>query len=122
VALALALLLATAAARGRFAPPAAPADSSFDSYMRGLSDSTDAWFGAMAAPVDTAGLDSALAAGLALPPGRQLRRVDKRKVPIDFVPAPVQPRGRRATESPPRCRGGSRAGSRVAQCTTGTRT
>ena len=66
----------------------APADSSFDSYMRGLSDSTDTWFGAMATPVDTAGLDSALAAGLALPPGKQQRRADQRRVRLDFTPAP----------------------------------
>jgi hypothetical protein len=56
--------------------------------MRGLSDSTNTWFGAMATPVDTAGLDSALAAGLALPPGKQQRRADQRRVRFDFTPAP----------------------------------
>jgi len=65
----------------------APADSSFDSYMHGLSDSTDTWFGATATPLDTTGLDSALAAALALPPGKQLRRTDK-GFPIEFTPAP----------------------------------
>ena len=63
-------------------------DSTFDAYMRGLSDSTDAWFGATATPVDTAGLDSALAAGLALPPGRQGRRSGQRGFPIELSPAP----------------------------------
>ena len=47
----------------------APADSALRAYVRSLSDSTDAWFGTTAAPLDTAGLDSALAAGLAKPPG-----------------------------------------------------
>jgi hypothetical protein len=45
----------------------APGDSLLHAYVRSMSDSTDAWFGATAAPVDTAGLDSALVAGLARP-------------------------------------------------------
>ncbi|MBI5168640.1 MAG: hypothetical protein HZA61_04040 [Candidatus Eisenbacteria bacterium] len=61
----LAACLAPSLARAQ----GAPADSSFDAYVRGLSDSTDAFFGLTAAPPDTAGLDSALAAGLAKPPG-----------------------------------------------------
>lgn len=36
-------------------------------YLRSLADSTDRYFGISAAPVDTAGLDSALAYGLAHP-------------------------------------------------------
>ncbi len=64
------------------------ADSTFDAYMRGLSDSTDAWFGATATPVDTAGLDSALAVGLALPPGKHSRGLGQRGFPIEFAPAP----------------------------------
>ena len=47
-------------------------DSLMNAYMRTLSDSTDAWFGATVAPLDTAGLDSALAVGLANP-GRRAR-------------------------------------------------
>ena len=46
---------------------APPADSLLHAYVRSMSDSTDAWFGATAAPVDTTGLDSALTAGLAKP-------------------------------------------------------
>ncbi len=44
-------------------------DSLMKVYLGSLADSTDAWFGASAAPVDTAGLDSALAVGLARGPG-----------------------------------------------------
>ncbi len=43
----------------------APSDSLLHSYMRSMKDTTDAWYGATAAPVDTTGLDSALAVGLA---------------------------------------------------------
>jgi hypothetical protein len=45
----------------------APADSSLHQFLQGLSDSTDRYFGLIAAPLDTAGLDSALAAGLENP-------------------------------------------------------
>jgi hypothetical protein len=83
-------LAATAAGAQPFLRGAddAPPDSLFDDYMRGLSDSTDAWFGAMAAPLDTAGLDSALAVGLTLPRNKQGRSVDRRRIPIDLAPAP----------------------------------
>ena len=47
----------------------APSDSLMKSFVRGLADSTDAWYGATVAPLDTAGLDSALAVGLARGPG-----------------------------------------------------
>lgn len=66
VALALSLPVAAAAQT-----PVA-SDSLMNAYMRTLSDSTDAWFGASVAPLDTAGLDSALAVGLANP-GRRAR-------------------------------------------------
>ena len=46
---------------------AAPSDSLLDRYLGGLADSTDRYFGAIAAPPDTAGLDSALVAGLSHP-------------------------------------------------------
>ena len=45
----------------------APADSSLHQFLRGLTDSTDAYFGMITAPVDTAGFDSALVAGLEAP-------------------------------------------------------
>ncbi len=63
----------------------APADSALDAHMRTLSDSTDAWFGVTAAPVDTAGLDSALAAGLARPLGA--RRAGERRTRLSWSPA-----------------------------------
>lgn len=44
-----------------------PADSSLQRFLGNLSDSTDAYFGMTAAPLDTAGLDSALVAGLERP-------------------------------------------------------
>ena len=47
----------------------APGDSLLNAYVRSMKDWTDALFGTSAAPVDTAGLDSALAAGLLHPPG-----------------------------------------------------
>lgn len=45
----------------------APADSSLHQFLQGLSDSTDRYFGLIAAPLDTAGLDSALVVGLERP-------------------------------------------------------
>jgi hypothetical protein len=77
------LVLAAAAARAG----EAPADSALHSYVRQLSDSTDAWFGITAAPLDTAGLDSALASGLALPPGAR-RAGRTRAVQLGWSPAP----------------------------------
>jgi hypothetical protein len=70
--LCLAALLSAGAARAQEpvpppVPAPAPADSSFGEYLETLRDSTDIYFGSTVAPVDTAGLDSALAAGLALP-------------------------------------------------------
>ncbi|MEO5617471.1 MAG: hypothetical protein ABIS67_06840 [Candidatus Eisenbacteria bacterium] len=58
------------------APPIraqAPPDTSFGEYLETLRDSTDVYFGSTVAPVDTAGLDSALAAGLARPPASPRR-------------------------------------------------
>lgn len=51
----------------------ASSDSLMKVYLGTLADSTDAWFGASVAPLDTAGLDSALAAGLARGPGQRAR-------------------------------------------------
>lgn len=56
-------------------------DSLMNAYMRTLSDSTDAWFGATVAPLDTAGLDSALAVGLANP-GRRARTITVRSIAL----------------------------------------
>lgn len=66
----------------------APADSAFDAYVRGLSDSTAAWFGVTAAPVDTAGLDSALAARIRLPAGARQGTGGRRRLSPEFHPAP----------------------------------
>lgn len=57
------LLACPAAARADEAPP----DSLLHGYVRSMSDSTDAIYGTTAAPVDTAGLDSALTERLAKP-------------------------------------------------------
>jgi hypothetical protein len=67
----------------------APADSALDAHVRALSDSTDAWFGLTAMPVDTAGLDSALAAGLArTPAARRGAGAGARRLGFDGFPAP----------------------------------
>ncbi|TMQ68204.1 MAG: hypothetical protein E6K81_16680, partial [Candidatus Eisenbacteria bacterium] len=58
---------ATAASTSATPTTAAPGDSLLDRYLGGLADSTDRYFGAIAAPPDTAGLDSALVAGLSHP-------------------------------------------------------
>ena len=52
----------------------APADSSLGEYLDSLRDSTEAYFGGAVAPVDTAGLDSALAEGLTHPAPFRTRR------------------------------------------------
>lgn len=78
---AAALLLAAAAARAQDAP----GDSLLNAYVRGMRDSTDKWFGATAAPVDTAGLDSALAAGLLRGPHARAR--ERRRFRYDWGPA-----------------------------------
>jgi hypothetical protein len=64
----LCLLLALAASGTTArADEAAPADTTLGRYLGGLRDSTDVYFGRSAAPLDTAGLDSSLAWGLAHP-------------------------------------------------------
>jgi hypothetical protein len=55
------------------AADAAPPDT-LEGFLRSLSDSTDIYFGKTAAPLDTTGFDSALAVGLAKPPGPDRRR------------------------------------------------
>ncbi len=81
----LSLVASVGAARAHVVPP----DSLLDAYVRGLSDSTDAWFGITAAPVDTAGLDSALAVGLAIPPGgRRANGTESRRLRFGWSPAP----------------------------------
>lgn len=67
----------TASVPRAFAQEGAPSDSLMQEYMRGLADSTDAWYGATVAPLDTAGLDSALAAGLAAGPAGGRKPVRK---------------------------------------------
>jgi hypothetical protein len=62
-----------------------PSDSLLHAYVRSMRDSTDAWFGSTAAPVDTAGLDSALAAGLLRSPHD--RGHARRKLGFDWGPA-----------------------------------
>lgn len=54
-------------------PAAAQGPDSVGTYLRSLADSTDRYFGAAAAPLDTAGLDSALAYGLTHPPKPKAR-------------------------------------------------
>ena len=66
----------------------APSDSLLDAYVRSMSDSTDAWFGRTAAALDTTGLDSALAARLALPHrGRRWRSGGSRSLQFGYGPA-----------------------------------
>lgn len=60
-------------AAGAAAARAASDPDSVGGYLRALADSTDRYFGESAAPVDTAGLDSALAYGLTHPPKRARR-------------------------------------------------
>lgn len=64
--LAFALLLPFAAAQAQ-----APPDTTLDDYLRRMSDSTDAYFGRIAEPLDTTGLDSAAAYGRPVPPARE---------------------------------------------------
>lgn len=59
-----------------------PADSTFRDYVRGLSDSTDAYFGRSVAPPDTTGLDSTLAYLLANPKAQP----DGRRRALDVGP------------------------------------
>ena len=81
LAAAAALVLAAAAARAQDAP----GDSLLNAYVRGMRDSTDRWFGSTATPVDTAGLDSALAAGLLR--GPHARAHERRRLRFDWGPA-----------------------------------
>ena len=64
-ALALAALLATCGVAR--AEDATPADTTLHHFLGSLADSTDQYFGLITAPVDTAGLDSALDAHLEKP-------------------------------------------------------
>lgn len=85
----VAALLALGARSARAADT--PADSLLHSYVRSLADSSDSWFGSTAAPLDTAGLDSALAVGLARAPGPRgssgRARSKRRAFGIGFSPA-----------------------------------
>jgi len=81
VAWAVALVVASLAGGAR-ADDGAPADSALRRYLGGLSDSTDTYFGRSAAPLDTAGLDSALAFGLAHPG----HRVGRRQLGFELIP------------------------------------
>jgi len=73
-----ALLLAGGTAR---AQGTAPADTSLHQFLDSLADSTDRYFGLITNPVDTTGLDSALAARLEKP-WSPPRRVGKSLMPI----------------------------------------
>ena len=77
-----ALLMLFAMAPVARAETAAP-DSTLERFFGGLSDSTDAYFGRAVAPVDTAGLDSARTAGLALPPVHEPHH----RMRFDYAPA-----------------------------------
>ena len=68
--LAACLALSVPASAGAIA---ADADSTLDGFLDQLADSTSQYFGASAAPLDTAGLDSSLAYGLAHPRARRAR-------------------------------------------------
>jgi len=57
------------------AQDAGAAPDSLGDFLRSMSDSTDAYFGASGAPVDTAGLDSSLAHRLAQPWLKDRRRL-----------------------------------------------
>lgn len=83
IAIVAAAALAAGSARAQ-APDStgAPADTSFGRYLESLRDSTNAYFGPTVAPVDTAGLDSALAVGLANP------KLKRRSRALVLVPAP----------------------------------
>jgi len=77
----LALALGAAWARPAAAAEPAPPDTALRQYLGGLRDSTDAYFGRAAAPLDTAGLDSALAWGLLHPDAPQRRQTTLTLVP-----------------------------------------
>lgn len=66
--LALAMAVGAPPARAQETPP-----DSLGKFLRGLADSTDAYFGVSGARPDTAGLDSALAWSLAHPARRRFR-------------------------------------------------
>jgi hypothetical protein len=76
------LLLAAAAARAQDAP----GDSLLNDYVRQMRDSTDKWFGSTAAPVDTTGLDSALAVGMLKGPHARAGR-GRRKLSLGWGPS-----------------------------------
>ena len=84
LALALALGAVGWGAREAWAQEA-PADSSLHQFLKSLSDSTDAYFGLTSAPLDTAGLDSALTFELANPsPSLHARRRFSRQPSLVF--------------------------------------
>ena len=61
----------------------APADTALGGFLGGLADSTDRYFGFTATPLDTAGLDSALADRLKRPWTEPL---DSRRFEISWGP------------------------------------
>jgi hypothetical protein len=67
------------------AGPATAADSTLDDFLGGLSDSTDRYFGLSAAPVDTAGNDSALVYALEHPRADRASRLLRLGVRPDFA-------------------------------------
>lgn len=79
--LAIVAVLATVS-RVALAEEPAPGDSSLHRFLGSLADSTDRYFGLIAAPLDTAGLDSALAVGLERPWSGPRTRVRPRFGPV----------------------------------------
>ena len=90
-ALAAFVLASCAACPSVRADEPASGDSLVRDYVRSMSDSTDAYFGATVAPVDTAGLDSALVRGLAMlrasKDGSHVSAARERSVPFGWSPA-----------------------------------
>ena len=76
------LLLAPAVARAQDAP----GDSLLNAFVRQMRDSTDRLYGSTAAPVDTTGLDSALAVGLQRGPHWHAGR-GRRKTSFEWGPS-----------------------------------
>ena len=78
-------------------PASAAPDSTLDGFLDQLADSTSQYFGVTAAPADTAGLDSALAYGLAHPhaPRARLRPSFNPDFSFNRVDGPVYTLGAR---------------------------
>lgn len=80
-AFAILLILPAIAPSPAGAAEGAPPDTALRRYLGGLSDSTDTYFGRSAVPVDTSGLDSALAWGLQNPDAPRRRQTSFTIIP-----------------------------------------